>query len=337
MQIEHNKSLKAYNTFGIDVIAHHFYQIDSKTQLLEYLKQNNGSPVFVLGGGSNLLLTKPIEATVLQINLKGISVVQEDDQFVIIKVMAGENWHETVQYCVNNNYGGIENLSLIPGNIGAAPIQNIGAYGVELKDVFASCEAVNRITGEIVNFSKEDCQFGYRDSYFKNEGENLFIITSVQLRLSKKDHTIKIDYGAIKQTLDAKQISNPSIKEVSDAVIEIRQSKLPDPAKIGNSGSFFKNPVIENKAFETFHNKFPEAPYYQVDKQHFKVPAGWLIEQAGFKGKRFGEAGVHDKQALVLVNHGNATGTQIWELAQLIQHKIKEEFNINIVPEVTII
>jgi UDP-N-acetylmuramate dehydrogenase len=337
MQLEQNKSLKAFNTFGIDVKAHEFCRVDSIQQLTHFIIENKDRPLFILGGGSNLLLTKPIQAAVLQINLKGISVITEDPNFVTLKIMAGENWHQTVLYCVNNNYGGIENLSLIPGNIGAAPIQNIGAYGVELKDVFLSCEAIDRKTAKTVSFTKEDCKFGYRDSYFKNEGKNRFIITSVQLRLSKSNHSIKTDYGAIKQTLAADHISNPSIKEVSQAVIKIRQSKLPDPAKIGNSGSFFKNPVLSKAAFNAFHNRFPEAPFYKVDEHHIKVPAGWLIEQAGFKGKRFGDAGVHDKQALVLVNHGDATGDQIWELAQLIQHKVKQDFNITIEPEVTVI
>jgi len=337
MQLERNKSLKAFNTFGIDVKAHEFCRIDSTDQLTTFLKENKERPLFILGGGSNLLLTKPIQAVVLQINLKGISVITEDPDFVTLKIMAGENWHQTVLHCVNNNYGGIENLSLIPGNIGAAPIQNIGAYGVELKDTFVSCEAIDRKTGETVCFSKEDCQFGYRDSFFKNEGKNRFIITSVQLRLSKSNHLLKTDYGAIKQTLEAAQTTNPSIKDISQAVIKIRQSKLPDPAKIGNSGSFFKNPVLSKAAFDAFYKQFPAAPFYKVDEQHIKVPAGWLIEQAGFKGKRFGDAGVHDKQALVLVNHGEATGDEIWQLAERIQHKVKQDFNITIEPEVTVV
>lgn len=337
MQLEQNKSLKGYNTFGIDVSADRFFSIDSLAQLAQVIAQNNDQPLFVLGGGSNLLLTKPIEATVLQINLKGITVASQDDNHIVLKVMAGENWHQTVQYCVDQNYGGIENLSLIPGNIGAAPIQNIGAYGVELKDVFVCCEAINRITGEMVLFGKEDCQFGYRDSYFKNEGKNRFIITSVSLQLTKTNHSIKTDYGAISQTLAESNITTPTIKNVSEAVIKIRQSKLPDPAKIGNSGSFFKNPVIDANAFEAFRIKFPDAPFYKVDSSHYKVPAGWLIEQAGFKGKRFGDAGVHDKQALVLVNHGTASGDQIWDLAQLIQKKVKKVFDIQIVPEVTVV
>ncbi|MEP2936942.1 MAG: UDP-N-acetylmuramate dehydrogenase [Gilvibacter sp.] len=337
MHPERDKSLKGYNTFGIDVIAHRFFDIDTLGQLQEIIADQKGEPLFVLGGGSNLLLTQPITATVLRINLKGIAISSQDDDVVQLKVMAGENWHDTVQYCVNHGYGGIENLSLIPGNIGAAPIQNIGAYGVELKDVFVSCEAIDRSSGEEITFSKEDCQFGYRDSFFKNEGKNKYIITSVSMKLTKGNHKIRTDYGAIAQTLTDAQITSPTIKDISSAVIKIRQSKLPDPAKIGNSGSFFKNPVIDDKAFESFHEKFPEAPFYQVDEVHYKVPAGWLIEQAGFKGKRYGDAGVHDKQALVLVNHGSASGDEIWELAQTIQQKVKEDFNIIIEPEVTVI
>lgn len=284
-----------------------------------------------------MLLTKDIDALVMHINLKGISIVEENEDQVEIKVMAGENWHDLVTWSLDKGYGGLENLSLIPGNTGTAPIQNIGAYGVELKDVFVSCTAMEIKTGELVSFDNEACKFGYRDSVFKNEAKGQYIITSVHLKLTKKDHILHTGYGAIEAELKKNGIVYPTIKDVSNAVIAIRQSKLPDPAVLGNSGSFFKNPVIPKKAFEKFIKKNPEAPHYKVDEEAFKIPAGWLIEQCGYKGKRFGDAGVHEKQALVLVNYGSATGEDILRLAQLVQKEVAQKFNIKIQPEVNII
>lgn len=284
-----------------------------------------------------MLLTKDIDALVMHINLKGISIVEENENEVEIKVMAGENWHDLVTWSLDKGYGGLENLSLIPGNTGTAPIQNIGAYGVELKDVFVSCAAMEIKTGELVGFDNEACKFGYRDSVFKNEAKGQYIITSVHLKLTKKDHVLHTGYGAIEAELKKNGIVYPTIKDVSNAVIAIRQSKLPDPAVLGNSGSFFKNPVISKKAFEKFIKKNPEAPHYEVDDEAFKIPAGWLIEQCGYKGKRFGDAGVHEKQALVLVNYGSATGDDILRLAQLVQKEVAQKFNIKIQPEVNII
>ena len=250
--------------------------------------------------------------------------------------MAGENWHQFVLWCLAHNYGGVENLSLIPGNVGTAPIQNIGAYGVELKDVFISCDAIGIKDQSERTFTKDDCQFGYRESVFKQELKGQYIITSVTFKLSKNKHQLHTDYGAIKQQLADSGISSPSIQDISNAVIAIRQSKLPDPNEIGNSGSFFKNPVITKAQFETLKNNFPLVPSYQVSDELIKVPSGWLIEKAGFKGKRFNNYGVHNKQALVLVNYGGAEGSDIYQLAQLIQKTVKRIFNISIETEVNI-
>jgi UDP-N-acetylmuramate dehydrogenase len=337
MQIEENKSLKAYNTFGIDCNAHYFVSVSSTEELKKVLANSNYPSKFILGGGSNMLITQEINALVIHINIKGITKTFEDDNTVFLKAMAGENWHEFVLHCIENNYGGLENLSLIPGNVGTAPIQNIGAYGVELKDTFVSCTGVNIVTQEEKEFNKEACNFDYRNSIFKNEEKGNYIITSVTFKLTKKNHNLSTSYGAIQQELVKNNVKVPTIKDVSQAVIAIRQSKLPDPKKIGNSGSFFKNPIVDNDTFKTFRSKFPEAPYYEVSPTEYKIPAGWLIEQAGFKGKRYGDAGVHKNQALVLVNYGKATGNEIWNLAILIQKTVKEKFGIYIEPEVNVL
>lgn len=336
MHIETKKSLKTYNTFGIDVAAATFVSVKAINELKLILAKHSNEPLFLLGGGSNMLLTKAVDSLVIHLDLKGISVTSENDAVLQLKVMAGENWHEFVQYCIKNNYGGVENLSLIPGNTGTAPIQNIGAYGVELKDTFLSCEALHIKTQKLTTFSKDACNFGYRNSVFKNELKGEYIITSVTFQLTKKDHQLHTGYGAIKDQLASKDIKNPSIKDISEAVIAIRQSKLPDPKELGNSGSFFKNPVLSAVEFQEFRNANPEAPFYEVSPTQFKIPAGWLIEKAGFKGKRFGDAGVHKNQALVLVNYGNATGAEIWELALKIQKEIKVQFGIYIQPEVNV-
>jgi len=336
MLIEERKSLKSFNTFGIESHAKWYFAAENLEALKSILQSNRHRNLFVLGGGSNMLLTQDIDALVLHIQLKGISVIKEEDDYVIVEANAGENWHDFVLTCLKNDFGGIENLSLIPGNVGTAPIQNIGAYGVELKDVFESCTALNRETLKTEIFTKEDCKFGYRESIFKGEAKDQYIITSVRFRLSRRNHRIQTTYGAIKDVLDAKGIVNPSIEDVSDAVIAIRQSKLPDPAELGNSGSFFKNPVISHDQFLQFHGRFPEAPYFEVSKTEIKIPAGWLIEKAGFKGSRFGDAGVHKHQALVLVNYGEATGQEIWNLALRIQKVVLEKFGIEIQPEVNV-
>ncbi|NJB70720.1 UDP-N-acetylmuramate dehydrogenase [Saonia flava] len=337
MNLQQNISLKTYNTFGINAKAAYFLEINSVDDLKQAFQLENHPNKFVLSGGSNLLLTNDLNALVLHINIKGKKIVEENDTSVVVNIMAGENWHNMVLWALQNEYGGLENMSLIPGNTGTAPIQNIGAYGVELKDVFKSCEAMNTQTLEIETFSKKSCQFGYRNSYFKNEGKGKYIITSVNLKLTKKNHKLNTSYGAIEDELKKNNISQPTIQDISKAVIAIRKSKLPNPAEIGNSGSFFKNPVLNASEFKDFSKKNPEAPFYKVSENEIKVPSGWLIEQCGFKGKRVGDAGVHKKQALVLVNHGNATGKEILNLSQTIREEVFKKFGIRIIPEVNII
>ncbi|MFS4469491.1 UDP-N-acetylmuramate dehydrogenase [Maribacter sp. 2210JD10-5] len=337
MLIQENFSLKDYNTFGIAAKAKFFVEIKSVAELKAILANQDYPNKFILGGGSNMLITKDIDALVIYINLKGIQLVSKEGETVTVKAMAGENWHKFVLWTLENGYGGLENMSLIPGNTGTAPIQNIGAYGVELKDCFVNCEAIHRSSLETKIFSKTDCQFGYRESFFKNEGKNQYVITSVTFKLSTKNHTLNTSYGAIEAELAKSNITAPTIKDISNAVIAIRNSKLPDPKEIGNSGSFFKNPVVPKASFEMFLEKNPEAPYYKVSEGAYKIPAGWLIEQCGFKGKRFGDAGVHDKQALVLVNYGSATGAEILELAKKIINKVDHTFGIKIKPEVNLI
>ena len=335
MQIQTDFSLKNYNTFGIEAKAKQFVSVSSIAELKEILVQNN--PIFILGGGSNMLLTQDIQKLVLHVNLKGKEVTETNEDFAIVKAQAGENWHEFVLYCIEQNLGGIENLSLIPGNVGTTPIQNIGAYGVEIKDTMLSCEALNLKTLEIETFTNADCQFEYRESIFKKELKNQYIITSVSFKLSTKNHKVSTTYGVIGAELQKNNIENPTLKDISNAVIAIRQSKLPDPKELGNSGSFFKNPIISKEAYENAKALHPEMPHYVVSETEVKVPAGWLIEQAGFKGKRFGDAGVHKNQALVLVNYGAATGAEIVALSKNIQKTILEKFGIAIEAEVNII
>ncbi len=337
MHIEQNKPLKSLNTFGLNVKAREFVSIRSEKDLIHVFDNYPEKEKFVLGGGSNMLLTKDLEALVLHLEIKGIKIDSGENDTAIVEAAAGENWHDLVLFCLENNLGGIENLSLIPGNVGTAPIQNIGAYGVELKDVFHSCRAYDVESGTFRTFLKDDCQFGYRNSIFKQTLKGKVVITSVKLILTTKNHRINSSYGAIQQALGNSGVSNPSISDISEAVIKIRQSKLPDPAEIGNSGSFFKNPVITDSHFSDLAEQFPEIPSYRLENDQVKVPAGWLIEKAGFKGKRFGDYGVHDRQALVLVNHGNAKGKDILQLARLIQMTIKRIFDINLEPEVNII
>ena len=333
--IKKHISLKPYNTFGVDVSAKAFASVESLEDLKSILKANP-SKLLVLGGGSNILLTKNVEELVLHINLKGIKICEENDSTTQIKVAAGENWHDFVMWTLERNLGGLENLSLIPGNIGTAPIQNIGAYGVELKDSFVSCEAVNLQTLEVETFSNEDCKFGYRNSIFKSEFKGQYIITAVTFELTNVDHKMKTAYGAITTELKQMGVLAPTIQDVSKAVIAIRQSKLPDPKKLGNSGSFFKNPVISKESFESLLKQFPNMPNHAVSEMEVKIPAGWLIETAGFKGKTFGNYGVHKHQALVLVNYGGASGRDILALSKLIQTTIKTIFGIALETEVNV-
>ncbi|MCH4824103.1 UDP-N-acetylmuramate dehydrogenase [Gramella lutea] len=337
MQLLQNFSLKNYNSFGIDVKAGKFVSIQDLDDLRNILRKSYASELFILGGGSNMLLTGDLSKTVLHIALKGKKIISETDSEVIIEVAAGENWHQFVLWTLKQNFGGLENLSLIPGNVGTAPIQNIGAYGVELKDNFVSCRAMNIQTLEEETFNLQDCEFEYRNSVFKHRLKGQFIITSVRFKLTKKGHKIHMDYGSIKSELENEGIKEPSIQDISNAVIKIRNSKLPDPKEIGNSGSFFKNPIISKNHFHKLEEKFPEIPSYTVSENEIKVPAGWLIDKAGLKGFRNGDAGVHKNQALVLVNYGEATGSEILSLARMIQEKIKSQFNIELEAEVNII
>jgi len=320
----------------MSVVAREFITIESKKDLIAALN-TNPSNMLILGGGSNMLLTKDVDALVLHINIKGIKVVSNSENNVRVEVAAGENWHEFVSWCLDKNYGGVENLSLIPGNVGTAPIQNIGAYGVELKDSFVSCQALDVDTKELRIFTKKDCNFGYRNSVFKDELKGQYIITSVIFELSSHQHITKTNYGAIEAELKKNGVVNPTIQDISTAVISIRNSKLPNPKVLGNSGSFFKNPVIAHSKFEIIKEQFPDIPHYIVSDATVKIPAGWLIETAGFKGKKFGSYGVHDKQALVLVNYGNASGKDLLQLSIQIQEAILIIFGIHLESEVNIL
>jgi len=337
MEIVANYPLKNHNTFGISAFAKEFVQVHTTTELAQVLKENQEKNLFILGGGSNMLLTQDIGALVIHVDLKGKEIFNAENGFAEVKAMAGENWHEFVQYCISNNLGGLENLSLIPGNVGTTPIQNIGAYGTEIKDTFVSCEAMHIATQQIKTFTKEECEFAYRESIFKGALKNQYVIVSVTFRLTTEKHKINTSYGDIAAELTSKGITVPTIKEVGEAVTAIRRSKLPDPKELGNSGSFFKNPIITAEEFEKAYILHPTMPHYTVSDTHVKVPAGWLIEQSGFKGKRFGDAGVHSKQALVLVNYGNATGQELLDLSKNIQETVFNNFGIRIEAEVNII
>lgn len=338
MQIRENISLRPYNTFGIDAKAKRFATFGSITELEELL--NCRLPVadcrLILGGGSNILLTKDFDGAVLKNELMGIEIVKEDDEHVYVKAGAGENWHGLVMHCVENGFAGMENLSLIPGNVGASPMQNIGAYGVEVKDVFHELEAYHLHDRALVKFSLPDCGFGYRESVFKRKYKGQFVIVSVTFRLNKKPvfHT---GYGAIQQELEKMGVQELSIKAISQAVINIRSSKLPDPKEVGNAGSFFKNPPVEKAKFNELKRAHPSIPSFPFDEGHVKVPAGWLIEQCGWKGFRRGDAGCYPKQALVLVNYGNASGEEIYALSGEILQSVKDKFGIELEREVNIL
>jgi len=335
LKIQQNISLKNYNTFGISVNAKRFISITSVYELQQLLKTEKN--LFLLSGGSNMLLTKDIETLVVHIAIEGVSIDHEDEDAIYLTVNSGENWHEFVLWCISNNYGGLENLSLIPGNVGTSPIQNIGAYGVEVKDTITKVEGLEIETGKLVSFSNEACKFGYRNSIFKNTHKGKIILTAVGFKLTKKNHQLNTSYGAIETELASKKILKPTLKNVSDAVIAIRKSKLPDPKELGNSGSFFKNPVISKELFLEIQKENPKIPNYPISENEVKIPAGWLVEQSGFKGKRFGAAGVHEKQALVLVNYGNATGEEIHQLAKKIQTTVFKNFGIPLEIEVNVL
>ncbi len=338
IHLQKNVSLKPYNTFGIGAQAKLFTEVDTLTRLKSLLTDKGLAQErkLILGGGSNVLFTQDFDGLVIKISFKGIEKIREDDQYVWVRVGAGEVWHDFVQYCIEKDWAGVENLSLIPGTVGAAPMQNIGAYGVEIKEVFASLEALHNTLQEVHTFTKAQCAFGYRESIFKHEVKGQYTILNVTFRLNKQPQ-YNIAYGAIQQTLDAMKITELSIKAISDAVIRIRSSKLPDPKKIGNAGSFFKNPTVPNTHFEKIKVDYPHMPAYPMTEETTKIPAGWLIEQCGWKGKRQGEVGVHEKQALVLVNYGAGKGAEIKQLAHEIQDSVKARFDIMLTPEVNFI
>jgi len=335
MNIVNNISLKSLNTFGIDVYAKQFATFKSLDDLNMLFGSGNPQPL-ILGGGSNILFTKNVDGLVLKNEIAGIEKVKEDDEHIYVKAGAGENWHRFVLYCLEHNYAGIENLALIPGNVGASPMQNIGAYGVEIKDVFHSLEAFDMEEKKLLLFDKSGCSFGYRESVFKNKYKGRFIITSVTYKLSKKP-VFNTSYGAIETELEKMKVETLSIQAIANAVINIRSSKLPDPKVIGNAGSFFKNPEVENTHFEKLKIEFPNIVGYKLENGHVKLAAGWLIEQCGWKGYRKGDAGCHEKQALVLVNYADATGEEIFELSTEIIRSVFNKFNVFLEREVNII
>lgn len=339
MLIKENVSLKPYNTFGVEAIAKYFAVAsnqDEVREILNWTKENN-QKILLLSGGSNMLIVNDWDGLALKIEMHGIEIVESNEDEAIVKVNSAEVWNDLVQWCIERDLGGLENLSLIPGRAGTAPIQNIGAYGVEIKDTMTELTALEIATGQLRTFTNEQCKFGYRDSVFKNELKGQYLILDVSFKLTKKNHKLHTEYGAIRNELAQMGIDKPTIKDVAQAVIKIRQSKLPDPKKIGNSGSFFKNPVIDQKSFDELKLKFPEIVGYPSGDDKVKVAAGWLIENAGWKGKRFEDAGVHKDQALVLVNYGNATGKEIYDLSEKIIQDIFEKYNIHLEREVNVI
>ena len=339
MLITENKSLKYFNSFGVETMARYFTSFSTPDELQE-IRMNatyiTNRSKLILGGGSNILFTKDFDGLVLKNDLKGIELIKEDKEYYYVKVSAGENWHQFTQYCIHHNFAGVENLSLIPGNIGASPIQNIGAYGVEIKDVFYALEALHLAENNIHAFSLNDCEFGYRDSIFKSKYKGQYLILNVTFKLNKKPgyHT---QYGAIEQELEKMGSPELSIKTISEAVIRIRSSKLPDPAKMGNAGSFFKNPVIPSSQFNELKKAFSDITGFQVNNRQTKIAAGWLIEKCGWKGYRKNEVGCYEKQALVLVNFGSAKGIDIFNLSEEIISSVIEKFNIILEREVNIL
>ncbi|TKK67734.1 UDP-N-acetylmuramate dehydrogenase [Ilyomonas limi] len=343
MQLQQNVSLYPYNTFHIHATAKYFAAFTTLDELQEaldffYKQQSTSTPqdLLVLGGGSNILFTKDIDGLVLKNEMHGIEVVDESEEFYYVQSAAGENWHQLVMYCVAHNYAGMENLSLIPGSVGASPMQNIGAYGVEIKDIFHQLQAYDLLEKTIVNFDSGECHFGYRESVFKHQYKGRFVILNVTFKL-RKTPVFNIAYGAIKEELEKTGVQELSIRAISQAVINIRKSKLPDPAVIGNAGSFFKNPVIDNAHFYRLKETFPTIAGYAAGRQQTKVAAGWLIEQCGWKGYRNGDAGCYNKQALVLVNYGNATGGDIYNLSTAIIRSVQDKFGITLEREVNIL
>jgi UDP-N-acetylmuramate dehydrogenase len=339
MNLQENIALRPYNTFGIEAYAKYFTGFQSIQQLEEIVTSHELQSInnkLILGGGSNLLFTRNFDGLVMKNEMAGIEVVKQDKDFIYVKAGAGENWHQFVLYCLHNNYAGVENLSLIPGNVGASPMQNIGAYGVEIKDIFHELEAFHLGDKATQKFSLDDCEFGYRESVFKRKYKNQFAITSVTYRL-RKQPVFNTSYGAIQQELDSMGVKELSIQVISQAVINIRSSKLPDWKTVGNAGSFFKNPQIPNTQYKILKEQFPNIVAFPVDAQHTKLAAGWLIEQCGWKGYRKGDAGCYPKQALVLVNFGNAKGEEILELSEQIIQSVKQKFGVQLEREVNVV
>ena len=333
--IRKNISLKKYNSFNIDVNAKEFVEVNSKDELIEIANKTKDKNVLYLGGGSNILFTRDFDGIVIHLNIKGVQFEKTNSDETVVQANAGENWNNFVEFCIKNNLGGIENLSMIPGNVGSAPVQNIGAYGVELKDVFLTCEVFNKNDFSIKTYNLKDCKFEYRNSIFK-ENKNL-IILSVRLKLKNRNHKINSTYGGINDELKKLKISKPTIKDISNVVCSIRKRKLPDPKKIGNAGSFFKNPVVKKDKLEWIKKYFNDVPSYKLDDKNYKIPAAWLIESAGLKGKELDGFGIHKTQPLVLVNYGGAKGEDIYKLSLSIKEIIFKIFKIELETEVNII
>jgi len=336
--IRENINLKRYHTFGVPVTARYFTEIQTEGHLKHLITENfwKEKNWYLLGGGSNILFLNDFEGLVIKNSITNIDTFEESEQDVLIEVGAGENWHQLVMACVDNGWGGIENLALIPGTVGAAPIQNIGAYGVELEEVFHSLDAVCLETGTHRRFLKEDCHFGYRTSIFKKELKSRYAITRVRLKLTKNGK-VNTSYSSLKQQLDRNNIKNPGINDVAEAVIQIRSKKLPDPDDIGNAGSFFKNPVVNLEQFKKLEQDYPSIKGYRLDDNRVKIPAAWLIDQAGWKGRAIGEVATHHKQALVIVNKGGATADEIYDYAQKIKNDVHTKYDILLEEEVNII
>lgn len=335
MEVFRNGSLKKFNTFNVDEKAKVLVEINRVSDLFTFLsKENQKDKMLVLGGGSNILFTKTYEGIIISLKNKGIELIDEDENNILVEISSGESWNDFVVWAVENNFGGVENLSLIPGNVGAAPIQNIGAYGVELKDVFHSCKGIMLDTLNEFEFTKSDCEFNYRSSIFKSTLKNKTIITSVKLNLTKSKHNFNIDYKELKENLLDTELT---IKNISDQVIQIRKSKLPDPKIFGNCGSFFKNPIINISRYESLLNKFPDIPFFKIDNNNYKISAAWLIDQSDFKNKKVKNVGVYSNQPLVIINHGNAKGKDILDFAKEIKETVIGNFDIELEEEVLIL
>ena len=337
MQKKNKISLKNYNSFGVDVISSNFNIANSEQEIIDFIKKNNIDEPIILGGGTNILFKNNIDRNILKIQIKGIELINETEDYVIVSVGAGEVWNDFVNWTINNDYGGLENLTLIPGNVGSAPIQNIGAYGAELKDTFENCRAISVETGLLRIFKNTECKFSYRSSIFKEKLRNKYIISNVTFKLSKKNHQINFSYKPLEEIIKNNHILNPTIKDISESVNKIRSSKLPDPKLIGNCGSFFKNPIIDKIDYKKLCKKEKNVPFYKTSENKIKIPAAWLIEKCGYKGIRDGNTGTHDKHALIIVNYGNASGYEIFKFSQKIKKDVLRKFNILLEEEVNII